>query len=502
MHIIIASATKAEIAPLLTLPEGGSAIYNMHRITPLVTGVGQAAATWALTDALHREKPDLVIQAGIGGVFGDAALPGEVVYVSSDVFGDLGIEEKAVFTPLAATPLLATDDEVYTGAILPNDWLSFFPGGYKAIKGVTVNKVTDNPAQAAQLVATFNPGVESMEGAALHYVCRRHHIPFLQLRAISNKVGERDKSKWVIAEAVTRLNEALAALLPQLRDELFDAPATAAAVAGAPLTLCFSPCPNDTFIFDALVHHKIDTQGLSFEVLLEDVETLNQRAIAGTPDITKLSYGVLPLVLDRYRVLNSGSALGRGAGPLLVTTAGNAARFAALPDFSVALPGEHTTANLLFSLAYPGVTQKTFLRYDEIEAVVLENKVSAGVLIHENRFTYADKGLERIADLGDFWEKTSGQPIPLGGIVIRRNLPLSLQQTVDKLIRQSVEYAFAHYPELTDYIRMHAREMSEDVMRKHIDLYVNSFSINLGSEGRQAILRLLNGIGKEEDIFV
>jgi len=254
------------------------------------------------------------------------------------------------------------------------------------------------------------------------------------------------------------------------------------------LTLGFSPCPNDTFIFDALVNNKIDTEGLEFNVLLEDVQTLNQWALEAKLDITKLSYGVLPLVLDNYIVLNSGSALGKGVGPLLISNGEYG--MLNVEENTIAIPGENTTAHLLFSLAYPNAKNKVFLRYDEIENFVLKNE-GLGVIIHENRFTYAEKGLHKIVDLGDFWEKETNNPIPLGGIVASRNISTEIQQKVDRLIKASIEYAYLSYPELNDYIRMHSQEMSEAVMRKHIDLYVNEYSINLGEEGRNAIQKLL-----------
>jgi len=273
------------------------------------------------------------------------------------------------------------------------------------------------------------------------------------------------------------------------------------------LTLGFSPCPNDTFIFDALVNNKIDTEGLTFETVLEDVQTLNNWAIDGKLDITKLSYGVLPLVLDKYIVLNSGSALGNGVGPLLISN--GEYEMADVEVAVIAIPGENTTAHLLFSLAFPNATKKIFLRYDEIENFVLANK-GLGVIIHENRFTYADKGLHKIIDLGDYWEKETNNPIPLGGIVINRNFDKPLQQKVDKLINKSIAFAFSNYPQLNDYIRKHSQEMSEDVMRKHIDLYVNKYSLDLEDTGREAIRKLLTvykqlhpeAIINEEQIFL
>lgn len=272
-------------------------------------------------------------------------------------------------------------------------------------------------------------------------------------------------------------------------------------------SLGFSPCPNDTFIFDALVNRKIDSGDLSFDVVLEDVQTLNEWAIAGKLDITKLSYGVLPLVLEQYILLNSGSALGRGVGPLLITNKDQGMMH--VEDNLIAIPGEHTTAHLLFSLAYPHAKKKVFLRYDKIEEFVLSER-GLGVIIHENRFTYQDKGLHKITDLGDYWEKHTGRSIPLGGIVIKRSLPVTIQETIDRLIRESIEYAYRHHhAELTDYVKKHSQEMSEAVMRQHIDLYVNKYSINLGEEGRTAVNKLLEvykqdhpGIHLRDDVFL
>ncbi len=264
------------------------------------------------------------------------------------------------------------------------------------------------------------------------------------------------------------------------------------------LTLGFSPCPNDTFIFDALVNKKIDSGSLEFDVMLEDVQTLNQWAKEGKLDITKLSYGVLPLVLDKYIVLNSGSALGSGVGPLLISPPRpqkgepeSSFQIEGVQNSLIAIPGENTTAHLLFSLAFPNAKNKIFLRYDEIENFVLSGQ-GFGVIIHENRFTYEAKGLKKIVDLGDYWEKETGNPIPLGGIVINRNIELATQQQVDALIKKSIEYAFGNYPELNDYIRNHAQEMSEAVMIKHIDLYVNEYSIALKEEGKNAVQKLLD----------
>lgn len=257
------------------------------------------------------------------------------------------------------------------------------------------------------------------------------------------------------------------------------------------LTLGFSPCPNDTFIFDALVNGKIDTDGLEFDVQLEDVQTLNEWAKTDKLDVSKISYGVLPLVLHDYVTLNSGGALGKGVGPLLISKSVVSSQWS-IDDKTIAVPGVNTTAHMLFSLAFPNANNKQFLVFHEIEDAVLSGKVDAGVIIHENRFTYQDKGLTKLMDLGEYWEQQLQVPIPLGGIIAKRSLGDELTRKVDSLIQQSVEYAFANYPELTDYTRQHSQEMSEAVMRQHIDLYVNNYSINLGEEGKKAVTTMLD----------
>jgi len=269
-------------------------------------------------------------------------------------------------------------------------------------------------------------------------------------------------------------------------------------------TLGFSQCPNDTFIFDALVNNKIDTQGLQFDVRLEDVETLNELAINNQLDFTKVSYGVLHLIQKNYKVLNSGSALGKGVGPLLISK--EKISFDEVNDCTIAIPGENTTAHLLFSQAFPNAKKKIFKRYDEIENFVLNaGDKSLGVIIHENRFTYFDKGLQKVVDLGNFWEEKTGYPIPLGGIVGKRSIDENILMKADSLIRQSIEFAFKNYPLITDYVKMHSQEMEPEVMKKHIDLYVNNYSIDLGKEGKNAIERVLtvhNKDGGKEKVSV
>jgi 1,4-dihydroxy-6-naphthoate synthase len=265
------------------------------------------------------------------------------------------------------------------------------------------------------------------------------------------------------------------------------------------LTIGYSPCPNDCFIFDALIHGKIDTEGLQFEVLLEDVETLNKKALKGELDITKLSYHAFAYVLENYILLRSGSALGFNCGPLLIQDARRTMKDLN-SNSKIAIPGKLTTANLLLSIAYPNLTNKVEYLFSDIENAVLSGEVDAGLIIHENRFTYQDRGLKKIMDLGEFWDSLIHAPIPLGGIVIKRNLSNDLQQKVNRLIKKSVGFAFANPESSMAYVKAHAQEMSEEVMKKHIALYVNNFSIDLGETGINAVQLLFNK-AKELNLF-
>jgi len=279
------------------------------------------------------------------------------------------------------------------------------------------------------------------------------------------------------------------------------------------LSLGFSPCPNDTFIFDALIHHKIDTEGLDFEVSYDDVETLNQKAFRGELDITKLSYHAFAYVADSYVLLDSGSALGFGVGPMLICKDDPEKLRAELAkpgtQLKIGIPGKYTTANFLLGLAFPEALNKQELVFSDIENEVLDGRVDIGLIIHENRFTYQDKGLKKIIDLGDFWEKETGLAIPLGGIVANRSLPDDVQHKINRVLRRSVEFAFSNPKSGLEYIRSHAQEMSEEVMYKHIDLYVNKYSVELGEEGKKAIKLLFDTAAKKnviqeikEDLFL
>lgn len=253
------------------------------------------------------------------------------------------------------------------------------------------------------------------------------------------------------------------------------------------LSLGFSPCPNDTFIFDALVHKKIDTEGLEFELVLADVEELNQMAFSQMLDITKLSYHALLYLQNDYLILDAGSALGFGVGPLLISLSDIPE--IEMTDKVIAIPGNYTTANLLLTLAYPDAVKKKLMLFSDIESAVLDRSVDAGVIIHENRFTYHQKGLICLSDLGAFWEQLTSFPIPLGGIAVKRNLPVEVAAKFQRVLKRSIEFALTNN-QLSEFVKCNAQEMEEEIMRKHISLYVNQHTLSLGNEGKSAILAL------------
>ena len=252
------------------------------------------------------------------------------------------------------------------------------------------------------------------------------------------------------------------------------------------LKLAFSSCPNDTFMFHALVHGLVDTEGLSFDVEIHDVEMLNERAQGGVHDVSKLSYHGWFTVRDRYAMLSSGSALGYDCGPLLVCRAGDA-DVLHRSELKIATPGRYTTGALLCSLAYPGLGEQLPMLFSEIEGFVARGEADLGVLIHEGRFTYKDKGLALVCDLGAWWQRTSGCPIPLGGIAVRRALGPEIAASVDRVLHRSISYAFAHPEASREYVASYARELSAEIQQKHIDMFVNRFSLDLGEEGRRAV---------------
>lgn len=254
------------------------------------------------------------------------------------------------------------------------------------------------------------------------------------------------------------------------------------------LSLAYSPCPNDTFIFDAMVHQKIDTEGLVFEPVLADVETLNQNAFDENADITKISYHAYSYVSKVYQLLHAGSALGNGCGPLLISK--DIIPASKIEFCLIGIPGKLTTANFLLSLAFPEAATKKEMVFSDIEDALLKDHIDIGLIIHENRFTYEKKGLRKIIDLGEWWEKKYQLPIPLGGIAVRRSFDSELKQKINRVLRRSVEFALNNPEQTMDYVRAHAQEMEEAVMQMHINLYVNHFSIDLGEKGMEAIERL------------
>lgn len=255
------------------------------------------------------------------------------------------------------------------------------------------------------------------------------------------------------------------------------------------LSLGFSPCPNDTFMFYPLVHGLVDTGGLGFTERLEDVETLNRLALQGALDVSKVSYHALGHIRDEYALLRSGSALGRGCGPLLVATEGFDP--ADLRGRTIAVPGRYTTALLLLRLFDPRLVNFLVMPFNEIMDAVLRGDADAGLIIHESRFTYQGYGLHKLVDLGEWWEAETGLPIPLGGIVARRALGEENIKAIERALRDGVAYSRQHPALAAHYIREHAQEISEEVCSAHIDLYVNDFSVDLGDEGIKAIQCLM-----------
>lgn len=252
-----------------------------------------------------------------------------------------------------------------------------------------------------------------------------------------------------------------------------------------PLTLGFSPCPNDCFIFYPMLHGKVDTEGLKFKPVIEDVESLNKKALKNRLDITKLSFFTYARVQKNYSLLDSGAAMGFGMGPLVIS---KNPKFQILNPMSVvAIPGKNTTASFLFSLAYPHLKNKIELPFSEIEDAVLKEKCDIGVIIHESRFTYRQKGLKKILDLGEWWEKKYKCPLPLGGIAIKNSFPIRIRKKAERIIRRSVEYALKNREASNEFVKKHAQEMNDKVIKQHIGLYVNTFSVSFGKKGRKAV---------------
>lgn len=255
-------------------------------------------------------------------------------------------------------------------------------------------------------------------------------------------------------------------------------------------TLAISSCPNDTFMFDAMIHNKVDTEGISFDLIIADIEQLNQQALSNTVNISKISYAAYPYLSKNYMILDSGSAMGEENGPLLIS------KTKIYPDeikhLKIAIPGKYTTANLLLNIMYPEVKEKKEYLFSDIEDVVLSGEMDAGLIIHENRFTYINKGLQKISDIGELWFNTAKLPIPLGAIVINRALPKDIIIKINRILKASIEYAFNNPESSYKFVKNHAQNLNDNVIKKHIDLYVNNYSISMGEKGREAIKTLFN----------
>jgi len=273
------------------------------------------------------------------------------------------------------------------------------------------------------------------------------------------------------------------------------------------ISLGFSSCPNDTFIFDAMIHGKVDTEGLEFELFIGDVEELNRKAFSNELAITKISYNAYTRLTDNYILLDSGSALGENCGPLII--AKQEFDINELQNKKIAIPGINTTANLLLSIALPKVTRKVEMLFSDIENSVLNGSTDAGLIIHESRFTYEEKGLKKIIDLGEYWEKLTQTPTPLGGIIAQRSLGDKMLHKINRVLKRSVQFAFDHPKSSLDFIRLHSQEMSEEVMYQHIGLYVNHYTLDLGEAGKKSVetlftkakhLGLIDSI--EKDLFL
>ncbi|MDD2385943.1 MAG: 1,4-dihydroxy-6-naphthoate synthase [Bacteroidales bacterium] len=264
--------------------------------------------------------------------------------------------------------------------------------------------------------------------------------------------------------------------------------------------LAISSCPNDTFMFDAIINKRIDVGQHEFELHITDIEKLNELAFKNETDITKISYHSFFKIIDNYQLLNSGSALGKNCGPLIISK--RKIFLDELVDCKIAIPGTNTTANLLMKIFYPNAVNKHVYLFSDIETVVLDNECDAGLVIHETRFTYKNRGLKLISDLGNLWENQFHLPIPLGGIAIRRNLPNKVKSDINNILRSSVEFAFSNPEASMQFMKQNAVELDEQIIKQHVELYVNDYSIDLGAEGKRSVEILLSEYNKLENIAI
>jgi len=263
------------------------------------------------------------------------------------------------------------------------------------------------------------------------------------------------------------------------------------------LSLGFSPCPNDTFMFDALVNEKFDRGAFNFDLYIQDVEELNAMCLERKLDVSKISYHAYTKVHTDYQLLQAGSALGRGVGPLLISK--REIDISKITNLKIAAPGANTTAAFLLESAYGKIEKVKHVLFSEIEGMVLSGEVDAGVIIHENRFTYHQRGLKLLQDLGSYWEDKTGLPIPLGGIVVRRSLPKNIKDLLNIYMRKSIEYAFKDPIDAQEYVLEYSQELKEEIVEKHIETYVNSYSLQIGKEGKLAVTRMFFELGLKND---
>ncbi|NQY68594.1 MAG: 1,4-dihydroxy-6-naphthoate synthase [Flavobacteriales bacterium] len=264
------------------------------------------------------------------------------------------------------------------------------------------------------------------------------------------------------------------------------------------ISIGFSPCPNDTFIFDALIHNKIDTEGLIFEPVIADVEELNRKASAQELDVSKLSFHAFLNITDKYILLRSGSALGNNCGPILISK--DVYTVKDVSALKIAIPGKFTTANYLLHHAFPSIKDVEEMLFSDIEGAILKGEVDAGLIIHENRFTYLDKGFNKILDLGEYWESITSMPIPLGGIAVSRDIDINVQKKINRVLNRSVQFAMKNPEESRAYIKLHSQELGDKIVEQHIALYVNHYTLDLGEMGEKAISLMLRD-GLEQKIL-
>lgn len=513
-----------------------ASVGSVGPVAVMVTGYDKTNLAHGLTCLLQAARPALVILSGIAGAFSSSGLrPGDLALAEREVYADTGasseegwLSAEQLGLPLAAVEGKPVWNEMPVAGELVDSILEHFreagwavaSGGFAADargdcarvrKGcfVTQSRVSGTAQEAAELERRWSPLVETMEGAAGAHVCLLYGVPFVEIRGVSNLVGPRDRSSWQVERAAEQAARGTLAVIrwflgakPRPRHVPTGGPAVprdsssvteVRAPEPEPLTLAFSPCPNDTYLFHAWVHKRLPGAPPVRE-RLEDIEALNRLAARGEVQIAKVSFHAFGHLRDRYALLHSGGALGRGCGPLLVARSGfggSGSPEEELAGARILVPGAWTTAALLLRLFAPGHAEPVVTTYDRIMPALAAGEADVGVIIHESRFTYPAYGLRCLADLGEWWEKETGRPIPLGGIVVRRDLPEKLAAAADAAIRDSLLFARRDPEASQAYVRRHAQEMDSEVCRRHIDLYVTEFTLDYGTEGEDAVRELL-----------